>query len=57
MKELHLSFPAHLDAPNKALLRAFLSGLRCFQGLMEFRDCEAYEPAYQTILRITFLFY
>lgn len=57
MKELHLFFPAHLDAPNKALLRAFLSGLRCFQGLMEFRDCEAYEPAYQTILRITFLFY
>ena len=34
-----------------------LSRLRCFQGLMEFHDCEAYEPAYQTILRIAYLFY
>ena len=34
-----------------------LSRLRCFQGLMKFHDCEAYEPAYQTILRIAYLFY
>ena len=34
-----------------------LSRLRCFQGLMEFYVCEAYEPAYQTILRIAYLFY
>ena len=34
-----------------------LNRLRCFQCLMESHVCEAYEPAYQTILRIAYLFY
>ena len=51
-------FPAHLDAKSKTLCVLFFkSRLHCFQGLVEFRDCEAYEPAYQTILRIAFLFF
>lgn len=50
-------FSSAFRCNEQGTLRAFLSGLHCFQGLMAFRDCEAYEPAYQTILRITFLFY